>query len=167
MSSVIEARAALERAEAAEKAERRDKLTDQLAEVHNARVKAEREYLEIAGRIKRERELRTQYRFQISHVDNLLAQHAKLRPAVADYLPSDKDVFVWTMRQGRLEHDRAKLVELLRNVPETSTIEAIRYEGVTGIITTLQMAENNLLNALDPTGRDAWLRGGVFPVSDM
>jgi hypothetical protein len=167
MTNVLEAKAALDRAEAAEKKDQRRKLIAQLAEVHKARTRANADYLKIAGQVKRERELKHELRFKIEHCDSLLAQHMKQKPAVADVLPEDPDSSQWMVDHTMMENARATLQEQLRSVPNSLTIEAMAFEGPGGKLAVLENSERNLLGLLDPEGRDAWLRGGLFAVGDM
>jgi hypothetical protein len=71
------------------------------------------------------------------------------------------------MQQGKLQHARENLMAQLKAVPDSMDANAAQYEGPFGLLAVLENSERNLLNALDPAGRDAWLKGGVFPVSDM
>ncbi len=166
MSSVIEARAALERATEQEATERREKLIAQLCTVTAQLKEARATHQKIAFCIKREREERHKLRFQIEHVEGLLANSSRCKPSTADYVPNEENV-QWVMDHAMMERAKATLLEQLSNVPDSLTIDAMKYEGPTGLLAQLEYSERNLLNALDPAGRDAWLKGGVFAVSDM
>ena len=165
MSAVVEARAALQRAEDAERAEHRANIVKQLGQVHAQRVKAEADYLKIAGCVKREREQRSQIRFEMRHVDSLLEENDRHRPATADYL-LNKETIAWNRERCKLENARAELLEKLKAVPNSMTVDAIKYEGPMGLIATLMYSERNLLAQLDTESQSKW-EGGIFAVSDM
>jgi hypothetical protein len=165
--TITEARVIMQRAEAAEKEEHRRKLVAQLAEIHVARVRAEQDYLKIAGQVKRERAERDRIRFEMKHVKSLLEEHARHRPPTIEYLPSTKESFVWTMEQGKLKAQSDKLLEQLKAVPDSLTIEAMKYEGHFGILAQMAYSERNLLQQLDSESQRKFVEGGIFPVEDM
>jgi hypothetical protein len=158
------ARAVLHQAEAVAHDEHRKELVERLGKVRAEKREAEATYLKLATQIKAEREWEADIRAQINQVRDAIGDSWAARPTVADLLPEDPEVKAWRKGHESLERERDKLAARLAAQPRTSIVDAVRYEGPTGILFALECAEANLLAQLDPEARRRRLEGGVHPV---
>jgi len=131
----------------------RDKLIAELAEVREKLRIGTARYLEIAPVIKAKRLAKENLRGRIYNADERISAHFDTKPRAADYLPLDPEVVEWNVEHERLQAERQLLIDEIRSInSEENTFEAIQFEGPFGILATLQLAEGNLLAALE---RDA------------
>ncbi len=146
---VTQARAALDRAEATQRNEKRKALVEQLKQVRAELREAHRTYRRLASQIKSEDALRARLQAELLVALSAVSESLSLRPQAADYLENDEEVVAWRKRHTALEAERDRLFTLRDAVPRSSRETAAGFEGGNGKIALLEQAEKNLLAALD------------------
>jgi hypothetical protein len=148
--------------------EQQDKLKADLAAVREARRIGEARYLELATAIKAKRLAKENLRGQIRNADERIGAHYDSRLRAADYLPEDPEVVEWNAEHERLHAERQLLIDEIRAInSEEFTQEAILFESPYGLIAQWQLAEGNLVAALERNAdehRNLWERGEIRSV---
>ena len=131
----------------------RDKLIAELAEVREKLRIGTARYLEIAPVIKAKRLAKENLRARIYNAEERISAHYDRQPRCYNYLDDDPEVVEWDAEHDRLKAARQLLVDEIRSInSEEHTQEAIQYESPHGLLAVWQLAEGNLLAALE---RDA------------
>jgi hypothetical protein len=133
--------------------EQRAKLVADLAEVREKMRIGTARYLKIATEIKAKRLEKDNLRGRIRNADERISAHYDTMPRAVDYLPEDPECVAWSKEHEQLKAERQALVDEIRAInSEQHTQEAIQYESPHGLLASWQLAEGNLLAALE---RDA------------
>jgi hypothetical protein len=160
--SITEARAQLANAEAAERAERHQKLVSQLAAVREElRVKGA-ELEQMQQKILQSQADDENVYHSILVVLDAIGTSSANRPAVADYLAADPEVVAWQQKHDALVAEHARLLSERRAL---YPVELLRSEGLQlrDRVQSLIYAEQNLLNALDGSVGRGFVGGVVAP----
>jgi hypothetical protein len=148
--------------------EQRAKIVEELAMVREKLRLGKARYLTIATEIKELRLAKDNLRGRIRNAEERIGTHSNQRPRCWEWLPDDPDVVEYERVHAALEAEREALCAELRGInSEQNTFEACQYEGPTGILVTLALAEGNLLAALERDAdqrRGPWERGEINAV---
>ena len=148
--SVVEARAQLDAAEAAEKKVRRSKLTAELAAVRAELRTKRKAFAKLSKEVMEGQANLDNVRGNIIAVSDALSRLQTVKPACADVLPDDPESKEWQENCAVLN---ARLDKLRAERQSLPSVELLRNEGVQlrERIQQLEFAESNLLNELSGT----------------
>jgi chromosome segregation ATPase len=149
--AIEETRAQLAQLEAAEAADERQQLVDQLRAVRQDLQTKRRQFPKIKASFTAKSQDVDNARGAINRADDAISDSLAERPRVADVLPDDEEVVAWRKEHTRLEARRAELVTELQALPdpEPSREEAVQLNHD---IIRLEFSEQNLMRRLDGGG---------------
>ena len=149
--AIEETRAQLAQLEAAEAADERQRLTEQVQLVRDELRTKRKQFPKIKASFTAKSQDVDNARAAIIHANADISDSLAERPRVADVLPDDEEVVAWRKEHTRLEAKRAELVAELQALPdpEPSREEAVQLNHD---IIRLEFSEQNLMRRLDGGG---------------
>jgi hypothetical protein len=158
--SVVEARALLAAAEAAQRDAHRAELIEQLRKVRAALLSESHNLEQMSQKVMKAQADLDNTRNQILVVVEAIGISAQQRPAIVEYLPGDPEAVAWSSKHSALEQEHARLLAVRRALPD---VERMRIDGVNLAkrVQELMYAESSLLHQLDGSLAQ-WPVGGTF-----
>jgi predicted nucleic acid-binding Zn-ribbon protein len=155
------AQQALADAQAAHEREEREQKIKLLGDLHQQQESSQTRFDELERNLRTEDETRIRLRHRVRELQSAIEEHAMAKPAIADYLKTDKGVVRWQRENDRLTAALADAEEKLKQVPQSDRLEYVRLGHELG---TLQYRIQNLVDALNGSlGRVP--KGGLFEVA--
>jgi predicted RNase H-like nuclease (RuvC/YqgF family) len=163
---VAKAEAELKAAKAAQAAEERAVIQNQLMDVRGQIRTAQHEYEKLRRAIKRGENDLSVLQAHVDGLTNRITIHMQGRPDCADVLPDDPDVRVWQVQYDELQKQRNEAIARVRDrqAQMPNKMDAAKYEGNFGLLATLQRMETNLTRRLKGEPIGASWQGGVYRV---
>lgn len=157
--AIEETRAQLAQLEAAEAADERQQLVDQLRAVRQDLQTKRRQFPKIKASFTAKSQDVDNARGAILRANADISDSLAERPRVADVLPDDPEVVAWRRRHTRLEAKRDELVAELKALPDPEPDRELAVQLNHDII-RLEYSEQNLMRRLDGGGFSP--NGGVI-----
>lgn len=159
------ARQQLAAAQAEHDAQQRKVLTAKLTAVRAELRSARERYRKEGPKVLAQRQALREAQLRVNALNVEVGEHLRARPSCFDLLPDDIETREWSERHSAIVEARDQAIaerNALPNpdVPSGLGHELASYEGATGLLTQLQISEQNLLSALrnESTSAKSWVR---------